>query len=248
MSNDERRHSGAPARVLVLQHASWEKPGLFGRLVAERGMEQVTVRVDRGESFPEDVDAVLAMGGPMSVNDDLPWLRPEQEYIRRAVRAGSPYFGVCLGAQLLAASFGAAVAPAEAVYGIHTVQFDSPAFRDPLFGGLPRTLPVFQWHGENAQRPHHATALATSPGCPNEAFRVGDRAYGVQFHLEVDPELLDEWLNVPDCAAELIGSRGADGPSSTAAQLREQSVRMERFARRIFSGWLDLVAAHAARP
>lgn len=232
-------------RILVLQHASWESPGSFGRILGERGAVMIPVRVDKGEQPPplSSVDGILAMGGPMSVNDSLPWIAPEKDYIRRAVRAGVPFFGVCLGAQLLASSLGAPVKPADAHYGMHVVELAPGAFTDPLFGGLPRALPVFQWHGENFDCPDDATRLAGSPGCPSEAIRVGERAYGIQFHLEVDEELLAGWLATPACAGELVERRGSDGPRLITAELRAAAVRMERCARRVFGGWVDLAAA-----
>ncbi|MEW1758359.1 type 1 glutamine amidotransferase [Streptomyces cyaneofuscatus] len=205
----------------------------------------VPVRVDKGEQPPalSSVDGILAMGGPMSVNDSLPWLAPEKDYIRRAVGGKVPFFGVCLGAQLLASSLGAPVEPAGTHYGMHPVELAPGAFTDPLFGGQPRTVNVFQWHGENFSVPPGATRLAGSPGCPDEAIRVGDCAYGVQFHLEVDEKLLDDWLRTPQCWDELVERCGPDGPGEIRAELSAAAVRMERCARRVFGGWLDLVAA-----
>lgn len=247
MPVNSRKQFPRPLRVAVLQHASWEKSGTFGRLLAERGATPVPVRVDEGAlpPPPHSVDGILAMGGPMSVNDPLPWLTLEKEYIRTAVRLGVPFFGVCLGAQLLAASCGATVRSADAHYGMHQVRLAPGAFGDPLFGGLPRNLSVFQWHGENFDCPTGATALAGSPGCPYEAIRVGASAYGVQFHLELDPQLLAEWLDAPGCAAELIQRCGEDAPRRMTDDLLETAVRMERYARRIFGGWADLVAQRA---
>lgn len=207
----------------------------------------VPFRLDTGARLPdpEDIDAVLAMGGPMSVNDPLPWIRREKEFIRRAVDRGIPFFGVCLGAQLLASAFGASVRPAQAHYGMHTAHLAQGAFDDPVFGGLPRSLRVFQWHGENFGLPAGATRLADSPGCPNEAIRIGATAYAVQFHLELDLRLLAEWLDTPACASELTRSFGPDGVDRVTAQLMTEAVRLERYARRVFGGWVDLVARRA---
>ncbi|WP_255955166.1 type 1 glutamine amidotransferase [Streptomyces odontomachi] len=240
---------GGPLRIAVLQHASWEKPGSFARLLTERGATLFPVRVDEGEQPPpvSDVDGILAMGGPMSVNDPLPWLPAEMDYIRTAVDSGIPYFGVCLGAQLLAAALGAEVKPAAAHYGMHTADLQRGSFDDPLFGGLPRALPVFQWHGENFACPTGGTSLAGSPGCPHEAIRVGTTAYGLQFHLEVDPDLLAAWLEVPACTTELMERCGPGSPQQITDELREAAVRMGRYARRILNGWVNLVAARVNR-
>lgn len=210
-------------------------------------MTLLPVRVDQGElpPPPASVDGILAMGGPMSVNDPLAWLPAEQDYIRQAVRLGVPFFGACLGAQLLAAAFGAAVTPGEPHYGLHSAQLAPGAFDDPLFGGLPRSLQVFQWHGENLDCPPGATRLAGSPGCPNEAIRVGSSAYGVQFHLEMDAELLADWLRTPECATELVDRCGPESPRHLTEELLAGAVRTERYARRIFGRWTDLVTTRA---
>lgn len=236
---------GTTRPVVVLQHADWEKPGVFAHFLAHRGINLVTVRVDRGELPPpvSAVAGVLAMGGPMSVNDALPWLSPEKAYIRDAVRRGVPFFGVCLGAQLLASALGAAVGPTGPQHGMQDVRMTPGSFADPLFGGLSRALRVFQWHGENVGCPDGAAQLATSPECPYEAFRVGRAAYGVQFHLEVDPPLLAEWLAVPQCRAEL-----GPGAPAVAAGLAAESGRMARLARRVFGGWLDIVESTGEFP
>ncbi|MEU3726501.1 type 1 glutamine amidotransferase [Streptomyces sp. NPDC031705] len=245
MNGSGRTKSGGPLRIVVLQHAGWEGPGTFGRLLDESGAAVIPVRVDKGEQPPalRSVDGILAMGGPMSVNDDVPWIAPEKEYIRRAVGAGVPFFGVCLGAQLLAASLGARVEPARAHYGLHPVDMAPGSFTDPLFGGLPRSVPVFQWHGENFGLPPGAVRLAGSPGCPNEAMRVGESAYGIQFHLEVDEALLGEWLAVPQCREELAERCGPDAPEAVTAGLAAGALRVQRCARRVWGGWMDLVAA-----
>jgi GMP synthase (glutamine-hydrolysing) len=243
-----RTQFDAPPRIAVLEHASWERPGSYGLLAAERGAILEHTRVDLGAELPPltSIDGILAMGGPMSVNDPLPWVPKEKDYIRQAIHADIPFFGVCLGAQLLAASLGAPVRRAQPYYGMHGANLTPGSFTDPLFGGLPRKLRVFQWHGEAFDCPPGATHIAGSPGCPNEAFRVGSAAYGVQFHLEVDPELLAEWLRIPMCNTELVDRCGPERPQEITIELADEAVRMQRVARRIFGGWLDLVTARVA--
>ena len=190
-------------RVLVLQHIACEPPGVVrGRAAGARRRRCVRVELDEGEALPglDGIDAIVAMGGPMSVNDEAehPWLVDEKRLIAEAVRAGIPFFGACLGVQLLASSLGARVtAGATPEVGVLPVFATEAAADDPVFSGLAWPRPTLQWHGDTFELPDGATLLATSPAYPHQAFRVGDRAYGVQFHLEVTDEMADEWARVP---------------------------------------------------
>src|SRR5439155_18314763 len=126
------------------------------------------------------------------VNDDteFPWLAQEKGLIASAVRDGVPFWGACLGVQLLAASLGARVYPApEPEVGVMAVTLADEAMSDPVFVGLPRELPTLQWHGDTFDLPNGAVRLAGYEAYPNQAFRWGRNAYGVQFHLEVTPHM-----------------------------------------------------------
>jgi len=173
--------------VVVLQHIACEPPGAFEDVLIAAGADIHRVELDEGEPLPswQDYVAIVAMGGPMSVNDDaeLPWLTAEKAAIGEAVRAGVPYFGACLGAQLLAASLGARVyAGPEPEVGVLPVTLTAEGAADPLFAGLPRSFPTLQWHGDTFDLPEGATLLASSPAFPNQAFRYGRAPYGIQFH------------------------------------------------------------------
>ena len=180
-------------RVLVLQHIACEPPGVFEDVLRERGAELHRVELDEGEPLPDwrEFDAIVAMGGPMSVNDDatLPWLIEEKRMIGDAARAGKPYWGVCLGVQLLASSLGARVyAGPEPEVGLLPVELTAEGRADPVFRDLDAGLATLQWHGDTFDLPAGATRLASSPAYANQAFRF-ERAYGVQFHLEVSAEM-----------------------------------------------------------
>ena len=235
-------------RVLVLQHIACEPPGVYEDVMLEAGVELVRVEVDEGEALPPlgDVDGIVAMGGPMSVNDEerLPWLRDEKRLIAGAVEAGVPFFGACLGVQLLAASLGARVYPGSAPeVGLMPVTLTDAAAEDPLFAGLPRELPTFQWHGDTFDLPPGAVLLASSPAFENQAFRYGPTAYGVQFHLEVSAHLLAEWGEVPEYAAAL---ERVLGPGARARLLEEFAPAAETLgtlARTVFTRWLECAGA-----
>src|SRR5579859_5911304 len=188
-----RHHAKRPrVRTLVLQHIACEPPGAYEDVLVGRGARIHRVELDAGEPLPDwrGFDAIVAMGGPMSVNDDIPWLRSEKAAIAEAVRAGTPFFGACLGSQLLAASLGARVfqGPAPEV-GMLPVTLTDAGLADPVFAGLPRDLLTLQWHGDTFELPDGAVLLASSPAYAHQAFRWGRCAYAVQFHLEVTPRM-----------------------------------------------------------
>ena len=171
-------------RVLVLQHIACEHPGVFSEVMRERGAEPIAVEVDEGDPLPDwrEFDAVLAMGGPMGAGDDAdhPWLASERELVREAVEAGRPFLGVCLGVQLLAAALGARVYAAERPeVGLLDVELTAEGRADPLFAGLDDRFVSLQWHGDTFDLPADAVRLASSPLIANQAFRAGERAYGV---------------------------------------------------------------------
>src|SRR6188768_3780812 len=160
-------------RVLVLQHIACEPPGVFEDVLHDRGAELQRVELDEGEPLPawRAFDAIVAMGGPMSVNDDaeLPWLAGEKHAIGEAVRAGKPYWGVCLGVQLLAASLGARVYPgSEPEVGLLPVDLTDDGRADPVFGPVQRDLVTLQWHGDTFDLPTGAVRLASSPAYANQ--------------------------------------------------------------------------------
>ena len=228
--------------VLVLQHIACEPPGVYEDVLRERGATLHRVEVDAGEELPDwrELSAIVAMGGPMSANDDadLPWLREEKAFIADAVRASMPYWGVCLGVQLLAASLGARVyAGAEPEVGVLPVELTEEGRRDPVFAALPPSLPALQWHGDTFDLPAGAVRLAGSPAYPNQAFRF-DHAYGVQFHLEVSSGMAREWMDVPEYANALERTIGGE---TLLRAVDESAAEMLEHGRALFGRWLDFV-------
>ena len=239
-------------RALVLQHIACEPPGVYEDVMRERSVAVERVELDRGDPIPDrrDFDVIVAMGGPMSVNDQaqLPWLAEEKLRIADAVRAGVPFFGVCLGVQLLAASLGARVfqGPKPEV-GLLPVTLTDAAVADPLFRGLPRDLLTFQWHGDTFELPRGATRLASSPLYTNQAFRWGGAAYGVQFHLEVSAEMAREWADVPAYAEALERVLGPGAAVSLVDELGRRAEELRAYGRAIFERWLERASSAAGR-
>jgi GMP synthase (glutamine-hydrolysing) len=231
--------------VLVLQHIACEPPGEYETVLRERGANLHRVELDEGDPLPpwRDFDAIVAMGGPMSVNDDadLPWLTGEKRAIGEAVRAGVPYFGACLGVQLLAASLGARVyAGPEPEVGVLPVTLTPEGLADPLFAGLPPAFPTLQWHGDTFDLPDGATRLASSPAFPNQAFRYGETAYGIQFHVEVLPAMAREWAQVPAYAEYADRVLGAGGMERLLDDFDASQAAMRATGRDLFARWADL--------
>jgi GMP synthase-like glutamine amidotransferase len=231
--------------ALVLQHVACESPGAYEEVLRERGWSSTCVELDEGESLPETLafDGVIVMGGPMSANDDpdLPWLAAEKRLIAEAALDGVPVWGVCLGAQLLAASLGARVyAGAEPEVGISAVTLTSAASSDPVFARVPEMLPTLQWHGDSFELPDGATLLAESALYRNQAFRVGDAAYGLQFHLEVSEQMAAKWLELPAYGAALERALGRDGAARLIGDIGRRGDEILAHGREIFARWLSL--------
>jgi len=236
-------------RVLVLQHISCEPPGVYEDVLRRRGATIRRVELDEGEPLPDrgEFDAIVAMGGPMSVNDDeaLPWLADEKAFVSEAVRAGTPYWGVCLGAQLLAASLGARVyTGTHPEVGLLPVDLTHEASSDPLFASMPRSLLTLQWHSDTFDLPAGAVRLAKSPTYANQAFRYAN-AYGVQFHLEVSNDMAREWAAVPEYAASLERVLGPGSSEELVSHVERSSTEMRAHGRALFERWLDVVVEPA---
>ena len=236
--------------VLVLQHIACEPPGVYEDVLVERGVSIERIELDEGGVLPthRDLDAVIAMGGPMSVNDEaeLPWLADEKRFVAETVLAGTPFWGVCLGVQLLAASLGARVYLGSAPeVGLLPVTLTDEAVADPVFAGMPHELLSLQWHGDTFDLPDGATRLAGSSAYPNQAFRVGAAAYGVQFHLEVSSGLAREWGTVPAYAESLERVLGQGALDRLLDELEARSDAVLPHGRRVFERWLDGQAVQA---
>jgi GMP synthase-like glutamine amidotransferase len=232
-------------RILVLQHLASEHPGNFREVIAQGGHTMETVELDEGETIPPlaEFDALLVMGGPMDVweTDKFPWLHGEMAVIRDWVGAGRPYLGVCLGHQLLAQALGGEVGPMDAPdVGIRQVEVPGD---DPLFAGVERLCTCFQWHGAEVKRlPPGGVALAQSPHCAVEALKVGPRAYGLQFHMELLPQTAEDWGAIPEYKAALERVRGPGSMPQIQAEVDAAYAPLLSAAQRIIGNFLALAA------
>lgn len=213
-------------RFLVFQHHAAEHPGRFRELMRRDGVEWDTVALEAGETIPdlEPYDALLAFGGPMDVWEERehPWLVAEKAAISRFVtELGRPFLGVCLGHQLLAAALGAPVGKMAAPeVGVVRVAATTEARTDALFGALPEQLSVLQWHGAEVQAlPAGGVILASNAACANQAMRVGQHAWGIQYHVEIEDETVAEWGRITEYrkALEMVRGHGTQAELELAA-------------------------------
>jgi GMP synthase (glutamine-hydrolysing) len=182
----------------VIQHVAWEGPGTIADEATARGIRLDLRRMDRGEPVQtlEEISGLVVMGGPMSANDTAthPHLAHERRLLRDAMERRLPVLAVCLGSQLLALALDARVerGPMPEV-GIGEVALTAEGRDDPVLGMAGDSVPVVHWHEDTFHVPDGAVHLAESSLYRNQAFRLGDRAYAFQFHLEVDRALAGAW-------------------------------------------------------
>lgn len=194
-------------KMTVLQHVPFEGPGAIADWAAAREIDSTVRHLYRGDPLPDlsEFDMLTVMGGPMSANDEavLPWLAPEMARVGDAIASEKIVLGVCLGAQIIAKALGAKVyRGAQKEIGWFPVRAEAT---HALFEGLPGEFMAFHWHGETFDLPARAERLASTPATANQAFAVGKKSLGLQFHLEATKESLNALI---DHAADEIG----DGP------------------------------------
>jgi GMP synthase-like glutamine amidotransferase len=214
-------------RLLVFQHIDCEHPGSLRQFLAKDGVEWDAVELDAGETISEleGYDALWVMGGPMDVWDieENPWLIAEKAAIRKWVgEFKRPYLGLCLGHQLLADAMGGTCGPQRpSEIGIMDVELTAAGKVDPIFKDMPTKQKCLQWHSVRvAQEPENTTILASSEACRVQAMRVGDNAWSMQFHVEIEPDTVDNWGAIPaysDALMATIGQAGFDEMQAASA-------------------------------
>ena len=237
-------------RALALEHLHSNPVGVYGDVLLGRGIEVHRVRLDLGEALPDwrEYDLLVVMGGGMSVyeEDAYPWLVAEKRAIREAVAMGCPYFGVCLGSQLLASALGSRVFRGpEPELGVNPVFLCEAARRDPVFRAFPPDVEVFEFHSDTFDLPDGAVRLARSSRYENQAFHVGRTAYAIQCHLEPSLDDARNWFDEMPSLAETFEARYGRG--SIAGFLEEYARSMpllQQTARQLFRRWLENALVH----
>ena len=195
----KRRRRNRIIMILCVKNIDSESPGLIGQYFDKKEYGIVTVELGRNDSLPDmlnGIKGVIILGGPMNVyeEDKYPYLKDEDTFIKKVLDEKVPFLGICLGAQLLAKASGAKVTKArEEEIGFSSVKLTGEGEEDPLFRGLGKEIDVFQWHQDTFGIPSGGTLLAVSEACRNQAFRIGNNAYGLQFHPEMTARMIDDW-------------------------------------------------------
>jgi GMP synthase (glutamine-hydrolysing) len=236
-------------KILVLQHVAHELLGTLNPLLKKSGFRIRYVNFARhpdAQPSLDGYDGVVILGGPMSANDtrELPHLMTEMHLIEEALKRNMPVLGICLGAQLIAKTLGAAVYPnRQKEIGWYDVSPTDHAQSDPLLQTLARSEKIFQWHGETFDIPTSTRHLAFSMLCDNQAFRYGANVYGFQFHLEVDEPMIHRWLRVSENRKEIASLGGALSPQQIENETRAHIGRLTELSERVFSEFVKLFGA-----
>ncbi len=245
-------------KTVVLQHLEREGPGLIADLARRRGLGVEILRLDLGVQVPGTLpagDILVVMGGPMGVGEiedpRYPYLARETALLRGRLAAGLPVLGICLGAQLLAHAAGARVYPnlrpdetgmlrPVREVGFGEVRLTDRA-REAVLTGLGETLLVLHWHGDTFDLPDGAVHLASSPLCANQAFRIGHKAFGLQFHIETDAEMVRTWARQD---ADFVRSAlGPGGPETIIALADDMARKLRATGERLVGNILEQMLA-----
>lgn len=226
--------------IAIFRHVAHEGPGHLGEFLTARDIPWQVIAVDRDEPIPASPtpwSGLVFMGGPMSVNDDLPWITPALALIRAAVAADIPVLGHCLGGQLMAKALGAAITrnPIKEIgWGTARVS-DTPAARD-WFGDV-REFPAFHWHGETFAIPEGAVRLLDTAYCANQAFALG-KHLALQCHVEMTPAMIAEWCAVGADEIAAANSPAVHAPETILGETAAHLPEMSRVADRLYGRWI----------
>jgi GMP synthase-like glutamine amidotransferase len=225
-------------RVVAFRHVPFEGVGRIAAALEAHGLSlEYADLYSRDARLPDVADAagLIFLGGPMSVNDPLPYLQQESDLIVQAIARGKPVLGICLGAQLIARALGSRVYanPVKEI-GWFDLHLTEAARDDRIFSEVNPSETVFHWHGETFELPPGATRLAYSEDCANQAFRIGSMVYGLQFHLEVTPEMIADWCLQDENCGDVRELEGPLDPWRNAE-------RLERMAEIVFGRWCELL-------
>ena len=227
--------------ILIFRHAPHEGPGYLADFLGRHRRPWRLIRIDRNDPIPSSIDGVsglVFMGGPMSVNDPLPWIPPVLKLIREAVSADVPVLGHCLGGQLISKALGGAVTknPVKEIGWLPVTRVEGTVANSWL-DGLPGEFEVFHWHGETFSIPPDATRILTSSDCANQAFVIG-KTLAFQCHVEMTGEMVREWARLgaddltPRCAT-------VQNPQAMTAELDRRVERLRGIADKFYGRWIQ---------
>ncbi len=226
--------------ILVFQFALHEGPGYAAEFLNQRGVAHRVITVHGDDTIPSDLSRVaglVLMGGPMSVNDPLPWIPSLLELTRQAIASDLPILGHCLGAQMIARALDGAVFrnPVQEIGWFPVERVDGPEADDWL-GGLPRQFEVFHWHGETFTIPPGAARIVSSRDCANQAFVLG-RILAIQFHVEMTQEMVRNWATL--VRSEITSSSATvQSEAEMTSNLPDRVTQLQAVADILYGRWL----------
>ncbi|MEK6664222.1 MAG: type 1 glutamine amidotransferase [Pseudomonadota bacterium] len=228
--------------VAIFRHSPTEGPGYFATFLAQQNIPLELIKIDAGDPVPTDVSAysgLVFMGGPMSVNDDLPWIAPMLSLIREAVRQDIPVLGHCLGGQLIAKALGGAVTknPVKEIGWGEVSVVDQAAAR-AWFDDAPAKFLSFHWHGETFSLPPGATRILGSPYCANQAYVLG-KHLGMQCHVEMTREMIEAWCAVGQKEIAEAHSPAVQTAAQMAIDIDARLAALNAVAAQLYTHWLQ---------
>ena len=225
--------------VAICRFAPHEGPGYFATYLSKRRIPWRIVKIDAGEQLPghETFSGLAMMGGPMSVNDDLPWISPVLELVRAAVAADTPVIGHCLGGQLLSKALGGTVTR-NRVKEIGWGEVEVSDMAEAARWGTTGSFLSYHWHGETFSIPRGATRIWSSAHCANQAFVLG-RHLGMQCHIEITDKLIDEWCETgaQEIESNLGHSPAVQTPEAMREDLDSKLDALQAIADRVYDRW-----------
>ena len=235
--------------ILVIQSSYLDPISGLGEHLIAGGARLFTWLPEERDAPPEGAYAgLIVLGGPMNAHEDdkFPHLRATVTLIQQFHAEGKPIMGICLGAQLVARAFGSRVYPhSQPELGFSPLRAIAPAAKEPWLQDFPQDLRIMQWHFDTFDLPAPATLLVTNDICPNQAYRIGNNVYGFQFHLEVTPEVVRNWLSVK---SDWIDAHYPTLNRQIEQQLKDCAPAAAQFAQKVARHWLTLVPAHPQSP
>jgi len=228
--------------VAIFRHSPTEGPGYFAIFLEQHGIPWRLIAIDEGEAVPVTADGYAGlcfMGGPMSVNDPLPWIEPVCALIRDAVAKDVPVIGHCLGGQLISKALGGRITknPVKEIGWSEAGGEDSAIAKHWLGAGAGKTGTVFQWHGETFSIPAGATRLFANQHCANQMFVLGPHL-GMQCHVEMTPEMIATWCDQwADEAIAVADQPSVQPPDAMLQQIAEHLPVMRQLSNQLYSVW-----------
>ena len=237
-------------KVLVLRHVPHEHLGTLALSLRASNLIYEYVNFYENEHpniSVDDLCGLIILGGPMNVyeTNKYPFLQMEDRLIKQVIEKDAPVLGICLGAQLIAKALGSRVIKnKEKEIGWYPLKMTEEASKDRLFKHFNSEETVFQWHGDTFEIPEGAVHLAKSTLCTNQAFRYRDNVYGLQFHIEVTPQMILEWLDVPENREEFLSLQGKINPVEIRTVTSKFISRLTSLAVDVFQEFCELIRKH----